>query len=249
MISIMPKGQSPKLKGSICNVPIDIDVSNILPRQPNSNNILIVKLKRKLQYRGRVSFEPVRPVFVLSLLSYLKENNPLYRDVVIETENIPLNLVTEAEESQNETVDFEMESEPPYLSQFLIEFQNSKIPIVIENNTLDDKVDELETTENPLNAFSCCANETTLMSNMPENAEIDNEVLILAPGEGKQPVSVIIDQFCEELAHPHLFPKGKFGYKVERNVSLSPVKCFNQRLLNYTQKFASDSDYIFLQIQ
>ena len=28
-------------------------------------------------------------------------------------------------------------------------------------------------------------------------------------------------------------------------MSLSPVKYFNQRLLNYTQKFASDSDYIF----
>ena len=30
-----------------------------------------------------------------------------------------------------------------------------------------------------------------------------------------------------------------------RNVKLSPVKYFNQRLLNYKQKFASDADYIF----
>ena len=27
--------------------------------------------------------------------------------------------------------------------------------------------------------------------------------------------------------------------------TVSPVKYFNQRLLNYTQKFASDTDYIF----
>ncbi|XP_057316777.1 uncharacterized protein LOC130657796 [Hydractinia symbiolongicarpus] len=53
------------------------------------------------------------------------------------------------------------------------------------------------------------------------------------------------DQFCEELAHPYLFPTGKFGYKVERDIKLSPTKYFNQRLLNYKQKFASNSDYIF----
>ena len=46
------------------------------------------------------------------------------------------------------------------------------------------------------------------------------------------------------LAHPHLFPKGRFGYKYEREKEVSPSKYFNQRLLNYTQKFASDSDYI-----
>jgi len=42
-----------------------------------------------------------------------------------------------------------------------------------------------------------------------------------------------------------LFPTGKFGYHVERDVKLSPTKYFNQRLLNYSQKFASDADYIF----
>ena len=32
---------------------------------------------------------------------------------------------------------------------------------------------------------------------------------------------------------------------VRRKISFSPVKYFNQRLLNYSQKFASDTDYIF----
>ena len=53
------------------------------------------------------------------------------------------------------------------------------------------------------------------------------------------------DKYCEELAFPHIFSNGQFGYRVEREVKLSPVKYFNQRLLNYTQLFASDSDYIF----
>ena len=55
----MPKGQSPKLKGAICNVPLEADnVCNILPRGADSNGIIMVKLKRKLMYRGHVYFEP-----------------------------------------------------------------------------------------------------------------------------------------------------------------------------------------------
>ena len=51
----MPKGQSPKLKGALCNIPIDVvDVGNTLPRPADSNGIIIVKLKGKLQYRGHV---------------------------------------------------------------------------------------------------------------------------------------------------------------------------------------------------
>ena len=40
-------------------------------------------------------------------------------------------------------------------------------------------------------------------------------------------------------------PTGQFGYKVDRKIKLSPNKYFNQRLLNYKQKFASESDYVF----
>ena len=47
------------------------------------------------------------------------------------------------------------------------------------------------------------------------------------------------------MAHPHLFPAGKFGYKDKRDIPLTPSKYFNQQLLNYVQHFASDPDYIF----
>ena len=43
----MPKCQSPKLKGALCNVPLDVvDICNILPRPADSNGIVITKLKR-----------------------------------------------------------------------------------------------------------------------------------------------------------------------------------------------------------
>ena len=235
-VTIMPKGQAPKLKGALCNIPIDInDVSTVLPRNPDSNGIILVKLKRKLEYRGHVYFEGVRPEFVAGLLEYLKLNNHLYSDVIINAQNIPNELINL--NRAGNSIDFQICCDPLLTEQNLIE---KPIPVVIENDE-----EELETIENPLEAFRFSSDETMLMSHMPSSNEIDNEILTLAPGEGKNPLSILNDEFCEELAHPHLFPTGKYGYKIKRETPLSPVKYFNQRLLNYTQLFASDSDYIF----
>ena len=54
----MPKGQSPKFKGALYNIPVDvIDVCDTLPCAADSNGIIIAEIERKLQYRGQVSFE------------------------------------------------------------------------------------------------------------------------------------------------------------------------------------------------
>ena len=56
------KGEFAKIKGSICNIPIEAaNIFSILPRPADSNRLIVVKLKRDLQYRGHVYFEPVRP--------------------------------------------------------------------------------------------------------------------------------------------------------------------------------------------
>ena len=131
--------------------------------QGNSNGIVMVKLKRKLMYRGHVYFESVRPDLVKQVLYYLKRNNHLYQDIIIDKAHISGELLS-LEDGQNDT-------------------QSTGI--------------------------------------------------------------LMTDSNCEELAHPYLFPTGKFGYKVQRSINLTPNKYFNQRLLNYKQRFASEADYIF----
>ena len=43
-ISVMSKGQSVKLKGTLCNVPIDaVDIFKTLPCSADSNGIVIAK--------------------------------------------------------------------------------------------------------------------------------------------------------------------------------------------------------------
>ena len=50
-VAIMSKDNFPKLKGSICNVPIDtVDISDVLPREADSNDLVGIKLKCKLTH-------------------------------------------------------------------------------------------------------------------------------------------------------------------------------------------------------
>ena len=65
---------------------------NILPRVTDSNGLILMKLKRKLSYRGHVLFEPLRPGVVKLVLDYLKQNNFLYNNILIHMDNIPVDL-------------------------------------------------------------------------------------------------------------------------------------------------------------
>ena len=82
-----------------------------------------------------------------------------------------------------------------------------------------------EEDENPLDRFRFNSQETLLISNITSPEEVS-----IAPGEGKQPSSILSDKFCEEVAFLYLFPNGKFGFNVNQDVKLSFVKFFNQRL-------------------
>ena len=219
-ISIMPKGQQQKIKGAICNIPVNSNaMNNVLPQAMDSNGLIFVKLKKKLIFSGHVLFENVRPDFVKDALEYLKSVNPFYSKVLINMDNISKELLS--------------------LADIDAIIDHDSFPIANDNSSNDDSDVE---GENPLNAERAGSDEICLIPNIYNS---DQGVLDIAPGEGKQPFSFFTDQFCEELAFPFLFPNGKFGYKVNRSVTVTPTKYFNQRLLNYTQRFSSCADYIF----
>ena len=94
-VAIMPKGKLPKIKGSLCNITVNevYDNCKSLPRPEDSSGLLIVKLKRKAEYRSRVLSEPVRALFVKSVLKFLKHHNHLYSDIQINMENLPSNVL------------------------------------------------------------------------------------------------------------------------------------------------------------
>ena len=78
-IVVMPKGQQKKVSEAICNVPVDCDQTcKVLPRPPERSGIIMLKLKRKLEFRGHVYFQAVRPQLVENALYWLVQSNPLY---------------------------------------------------------------------------------------------------------------------------------------------------------------------------
>ena len=144
-------------------------MTNILPRGADSNGIIMIKLKRKLCFRGHVYFEADSPALENLALTYLKDNNHLFSDMFIDVGQISSSLLS------------------------LIE------PVDNYDHDVDDIGSQIKEKENPLDARRLGAHETTLISNMPQT-----EQLTIAPGEGKQRMSILNDQYCEELAHPHL---------------------------------------------
>ncbi|XP_057292445.1 uncharacterized protein LOC130621150 [Hydractinia symbiolongicarpus] len=216
-IAVMPKGQQQKIKGAICNVPIQVEaVNNCLPQGIDSSGVLFVKLKRKLAYRGHVVFQSVRPELLNEALQYLKNFNSFYSDVLIRMDNITQEFLSLCD------------------TDAMVDTNEFSVTVDIDDDNLE--------AENPL-SMNCASSDE--MCVIPNFQNPDDEVLDIAPGENKQPQSFFSDQYCEELAFPFLFPTGKFGYKVARPVYLTATKYFNQRLLNFSQRFSSNADYIF----
>ena len=89
-----PKWKSLKMKGCICNVPIDkVNINcNLLHQPADSNGEVIVKLKRKAVCHSHVLFLTVRPSFVNNFLEHLINNNHLYSDIRVNMNNLPLTL-------------------------------------------------------------------------------------------------------------------------------------------------------------
>ena len=238
-IVIMPKGQQRKIKGAICNVPVECEETcRILPRPSSSSGIILLKLKRKLEFRGHVYFQAVRPQLLLNALNWLKNNNPLYKNVTIDLGNI----------------DTTMTVLQPHEDKSVPEVNEKDVgDIESSSNVVDDKADE--EIEDPLNEHRLPISETCLQSLIPDYPLIEernenllsvgNEIYNVAPGENKHPVSLMTDKQCEELAFPTLFPMGRFGFTAQRDKKLTPVKYFNARLLHYTGRFATNPEYLF----
>ena len=132
----MPKGQTPKMHGSVVNVPVNVsETCNHLPREGNCEEVILVKLKGKLSFKGHVYFEAVRPRIVRAALWFLQKVNPRYQDVLISDTN-NLDLLSIGKKPLESEIDFEIESD-----------------------------DELENTSNPLNTHRHAADKYLVIKN------------------------------------------------------------------------------------
>ena len=91
----MPKGQTPKMHGSIVNIPGKVsETCNHLLREGNCEEVILVKIKRKLSFKEHVYFEAVRPQRVRAGLEFPQNVNLLYQEVLISDTNINPDLLS-----------------------------------------------------------------------------------------------------------------------------------------------------------
>ena len=281
-IIILTKGQQKKILGAVCNVPVSCEETcTSLPRAPANSGIILVKLKRKLQFKGHVYFEAVCPRVLLQALDWLKANNFLYENISvnldssysefnfmrnindIRIENQPCNDDNgDYYEQNNNHVANDVYNDEHYVDNYdnyndddwQGNYYNNG-DYCEENNDIYDE-DESDK-EDPLDDFRTPSCETCLQSIIPDypcivneetnknDISVGNEIYNIAPGEGRHPLCIMSDRYCEEFAFPVLFPKGRFGYKDEKEIKLTPVKYFNARLLHYSGRFAMNAEYLF----
>ena len=72
---IMPQGKTLNIHGSIVNVPVNVsETCNHLPQKENCEEVILVKLKRKLSFQGHIYFQPVRPQRVRPAFEFLQKS-------------------------------------------------------------------------------------------------------------------------------------------------------------------------------
>ena len=83
----LPCGKQRAIHGPAVNLPTDLKPAcTLLPRLPSQTRIIPMKLKRKLSYKGHYMYQYIQPGKVLAALQWLKMNNPLYKDVEINSD-------------------------------------------------------------------------------------------------------------------------------------------------------------------
>ena len=73
----------------------------------------------------------------------------------------------------------------------------------------------------------------------------NNQIIALAPGEGKVPTNILYEKDWESKTFPNLLPDGKNSLHEERQIKLTPQQYFVQRILNIDPRFATNSQYLF----
>ena len=120
----LPTGKQRSIHGPAVNVPSKVDtICDVLPRLPSQTEMVPLKLKRKVAYRGHYMYDYVTPQKPLDALRFLKAQNPLYCDIEINQQwleeaidnddELGMCLVEQIDESMDTESDQpETESEP-----------------------------------------------------------------------------------------------------------------------------------------
>ena len=231
----LPRGKQKAIHGCVVNIPVEPEQSvSVLPRVPSPDTVIPVRLKRKIEYRGHVLMQNIRPQKIKDALNMLKHglSNPLYDDVVVNEEWERSSR--EADSSLWDT----LTREPDNAARDGVERNHEGSNDDSDEEEEGNREEEDENSKLRGLPYDSCLQPKSI-------TEDSNFVLNVAPGEGKRHEPFEKDQNSEELSFPHLFPSGRFGYSMQRPSKISMKKYFQSRVLNVDGRFSKCIEYIF----
>ena len=185
---ILFKHQFSKIKGSMCHVPVEAaNICNILSRLAVFNGLTVVKLRWDLKYRGLVYFKPASSCIICQALTYLESHNIFYKD-----NSIAKDLSSEMFRFSNI---FGIQGENESVTEKIIS-DVKEMSESINTESINDTATEYALVEDPLNIHRTASKERTFVSEIPNI--INEENVIIAPGQRSKPVLILSDEFCEE---------------------------------------------------
>ncbi|CAM4490552.1 unnamed protein product [Leuciscus chuanchicus] len=237
-IVTLPKGQQRAIKGAVISVASEVETTvNSLPRPRSESQLLTVKLKRRLCYKGHYQFQTLNMQKVLSALRKLKDIHSEYKDILINAEFSEEEMFNEHEQSANDisAPDEEMDIENTRQSENTEEQSNEN-----EHNDYND--DTAEEQSRGL-ALDTCLQPPDLGQQL---LSYNDGIFCIAPAERNSPVNTFKIPKLESMAFPVQFPDGKNTFdEPGRAKHVSPSRYFNSRLFSIDNRCAKDTNYIF----
>ena len=269
-LASLPSGKQKGIHGPVVMVPANVAKTvSALPRMLSDSQLVPVKLKRKLEYKGHVACRKINIRKVNDALAYLKQNNPLYKDITIidawqETDDENLlqlqrdtagdsadNRQTDTTE-QGQTMDVMDENEqlhtgdyrvPPCLDAEHLPVVNADHPKEAQNSTATEAAGFDERDELQGVAHDSCVQPLDMHTYA--RAEMQDSIVSVAPAEHNKPVSIFLSDKAEAQTFPSLFPTAKYTFDEEREKKVSRSRYYNARLLSADLRFAQNTEYIF----
>uniref|UniRef100_A0A8D8UR91 ATP-dependent DNA helicase n=1 Tax=Cacopsylla melanoneura TaxID=428564 RepID=A0A8D8UR91_9HEMI len=179
------------LRGSVVNISIDVnEMLTVLPRSFDEMSTIQVQLKRHFQHKSYYMFETIRPAAVCDALRYLR-NTPLYikHDIKIDDKYLEVYSGTQAE------IDFVVE--------------NMDLEIGEPRINIEPTEEEMESDED--------TGEEVMLLDRNTVAQGQENIHIIAPGQGKNPVAPQFIENFDELCFPKIFCG--HGFNIPRNIT------------------------------
>ena len=84
-IRALCKGGLGKISGACVNVPTSLEpIAEVLPCVPQDTELILLKFKRMLSSKSNYLCDYIRSKRVMDALKWLKANNSLYKDIIID---------------------------------------------------------------------------------------------------------------------------------------------------------------------